>query len=343
MEKVMKGKEYLNLGIKSLTGELDKDEEKIFENWLTDSELNRKEYDSMKAFWNKTQPADELALPDVEADWEALDRRIRNDERQKQNSEKTDYLKSFTSFIFLPKLRPVTAAIALALIVVINMLIFTREEVRANKVTVQTLFQEHKTINLPDGSTVTLNNNSTLDYPNVFLDKTREVTLNGEAYFSIKKDGRPFIIKTSNATTTVLGTKFNIWSRDERTRVSVNEGKVKVAGQKNMDVVYLTRNQQSIVVEKSGPTEPTRVDSDFLVEWLNNKLVFSGSALADVVEELQRYYSKKIVIEGSKLPAYNLTGSFRNRDVDSVLTMICLALDVSYTKDEEGYVIKLRE
>src|SRR5690606_2603405 len=69
----------------------------------------------------------------------------------------------------------------------------------------------HQLLLLPDGSTVLLNNNSSLDFPQQFTGDTREVILKGEAYFDIKPDAsRPFIIHTGKVKTRVLGTAFNI-------------------------------------------------------------------------------------------------------------------------------------
>ncbi len=337
----MNNKKFLDLGLKSLTGELTADEEKYFNDMLSHSDQNQKEFDKLKLFWDRSKINSEVAI-DLDKDWELLNRRISDSEMIKEINTVPGLVQKIYNSLLTPKLRPAFFGLSVLLVLICSFLLFTKEGVKVKNLTAQTYSRDLKTILLPDGSSVILNNNSKLLYPNVFNNNSREVALEGEAFFSIKKDGRPFLIKTSNAKTTVVGTKFNIWARDQKTRVSVNEGKVKVSDAINKQVVYLSRNQQSVVLQNNKPSEPKIVDSDFLTEWIKEKLVFSNSPLNEVVSELRNYYSVNIAIDGTNLSTYNLTGSFKNHDIDSVLTMICLALDVNYIKNENGYVIKLR-
>lgn len=337
----MNNKKFLDLGLKSLAGELTGDEEKYFNDLIALSDQNQKEFERLKLFWNRSQINSEVAI-DLEEDWELLDQRILDSEVNRKTKTVPGLIQKIYDFLLIPKLRPAIYVASVALVLIFSFLLFTKEGVRTEKLTAQTYSKDIKTISLSDGSSVILNKDSKLFYPNVFNENSREVSLEGEAFFSIKKDGRPFIIKTSNAKTTVVGTKFNVWARDQKTRVSVNEGKVRVCDVINKQPVYLTRNEQSTVLQNNKPSDPKIVDSDFLTEWIKEKLVFSNSPLNEVVSELRSYYSVNIAVDGANLSNYNLTGSFKNHDVDSVLAMICLALDVNYSKNETGYVIKLR-
>lgn len=94
-------------------------------------------------------------------------------------------------------------------------------------------------VNLPDGSEIVLKANSSIKYPSHFPGKSREVSLEGEAFFKVKKDTEhPFIVKTENLTTEVLGTSFNIRSGQHYSVVTVATGRVKVSGDKDALVLW---------------------------------------------------------------------------------------------------------
>src|SRR5690606_6204958 len=91
-------------------------------------------------------------------------------------------------------------------------------------------FTKKDFIKLPDGSTVLLNDDSELSYSLPFDDGPREVTLKGEAFFDIIHDNnKPFIVRTGNISTNVLGTAFNINARNRNVVVTVERGLVQVS------------------------------------------------------------------------------------------------------------------
>ena len=93
-----------------------------------------------------------------------------------------------------------------------------------------------------DGTKVHLNAGTTLSYSKNFNSTSREVTLNGEAYFEVEKGSSPFIISTDLAKVTVLGTKFNVRSREDGFEIGVNEGKVKIENKtKSIDLKKVNR------------------------------------------------------------------------------------------------------
>jgi ferric-dicitrate binding protein FerR (iron transport regulator) len=336
----MNTKDYRELCIKSVTENINVDEEEILKSWLAESKYNKNEYEKIKNIWASSALTMVAQIPDIENEWDALNRRIENDRIEKTAKD------SILSKIFL-KIQPVFAtrwkpAIAFGLILLAAGIFFINREPAVPQIqTVATLNKEHKLIQLSDGSTVLLNSNSTLSYQQTFKGEVREVSLSGEAFFSVTKDTRPFVIMTSNAKTTVLGTKFDVWARDEKTRVFVKEGRVNLAWKHEQKTgVILSRNQLSVVKNNLQPTTPKKVESSYLLGWIENKLVFNHTPLNEIIDELQRFYDVKLSLASESLKTYTLTGSFKNNDVDSVLTMICLALDLKYAKQNNGYVIK---
>ena len=114
--------------------------------------------------------------------------------------------------------------------------------------TVSTL-AECRSIQLPDGTKVTLNHFSSLTYPERFRGKRREVTLNGEAYFEVSKNAEhPFIVQAEAVRVQVLGTHFNIESypNDPEVKTTLFEGSVAVTIANNPERIILRPNESAI-------------------------------------------------------------------------------------------------
>ncbi|NJO91798.1 MAG: FecR domain-containing protein [Chloroflexia bacterium] len=103
---------------------------------------------------------------------------------------------------------------------------------------------QHSAITLPDGSKVTLNANSQLSYHPYWWKYSRKLDFSGEAFFEVTK-GDKFSVVSKNGTTSVLGTSFNIFARDNDYRVHCITGKVKVE-KENSGVIILTQNEYTV-------------------------------------------------------------------------------------------------
>jgi transmembrane sensor len=242
------------------------------------------------------------------------------------------------------KFKPAFAGIIAILLLVVSVYIVNNNENTPRLKTVATMSKEHKEVHLPDGSVVLLNGDSRITYVDNFNENTREVNLKGEAFFSVTKDGRPFIVETENAKTTVLGTKFNVRSFEEKTEVFVKEGKVKVKQNNSTDgSVELTKGQFSTVVKDEPPASPKKIEP-YVLSWIDGKLEFNKTRLTEIADELQRFYNTKISIENNDdLKNYTLTGSFDHQEIDTLLAMICTALDIDFEKQNNGYILRSKK
>ncbi len=320
-------KQYRELCIKEITGNINESEKKILDSWLNEADENRKEFKRIKNIWIKTTP-DEIFIPNTETEWLALNRRLEN------NSP----LRKYSSIKM--KFKPAFAGIIAILLLVVSVYIVNNKEHTAQIKTIATISKEHKEAQLPDGSVVLLNSNSEIKFLDNFDETTREVNLKGEAFFSVTKDGRPFIVKTENAKTTVLGTKFNVRSYGKKTEVFVKEGKVNVKQNKLTDEsVELSKGQFSSVIKDQPPALPKEM-APYVLSWIDGKLEFNQTKLTEIVDELERFYETKITIQNDDLKNYTLTGSFNHQEIDTLLSMICSALDIDFEKQNDGYIIK---
>lgn len=191
-------------------------------------------------------------------------------------------------------------------------------------------------INLPDGSTVVLNENSKLEYPPDFSSKTRDVYLNGEAYFDIKHNPlKPFIVHTGSISTKVLGTAFNIQAYRSQpfVEVTVTRGKVEVKAkekvlgvlQKNEQITFSTATEN--YTKKTVSTEP-------VIAWRKNALYFDDITLAEAALVLANRYQVSIEFTNEKIRNCQFTAAFNDSTtLDHALTVICELNNTTYRRE----------
>jgi ferric-dicitrate binding protein FerR (iron transport regulator) len=338
------------LCIKVLTGNINPEESKLLHDWLSLSEENRNEFEKLKSVWEKTGFSGMPESPDIETEWLELNARIRSHENS-AGANLYPHEKSGRKFFiaFKPAL---TAAVLLVLLAAV-WLLWNPGTGKPELNSVSTGNSEHKEINFADGSHVLLNSGSSIQFPLKFDEKERNIRLKGEGFFSVAKDGRPFIICTENAAITVLGTKFNVRSRDGKTQVYVKDGRVKLARQNlNSSGVVLLKGELSTVVKNGIPAPPVNADPDMQLGWMEGRLAFNHTPLNEIAREMERFYNVRVVLQDSSLQSYTLTGSFKNSRIEDVLNMVCLALDLDYSQasgspdqpsGKNEYIIKLKK
>lgn len=150
---------------------------------------------------------------------------------------------------------------------------------------------------LPDGTHVWLNADSKITFPSLFAGKTRNVKVEGEAYFEVTKDAQhPFIVSTDYFTTTVLGTVFNIDAYSAKTaNVTLVSGSVAVKP-KNGATQKITPGQMA-KWNADGTMTISDVDVYPLTQWKDGFFYFNNDRLVDIMLELGRWYNVSIVFE----------------------------------------------
>ncbi|MGH2567202.1 MAG: FecR family protein [Bacteroidota bacterium] len=204
-----------------------------------------------------------------------------------------------------------------------------------------------------DGTTALLNSSTTIRFREKFMNRYREVYLEGEAYFDVVPLAAeaqsemttaysPFIVRAGDAVVQVLGTVFNVkaWPDNGNVEVVVAKGKVAVhsiADAERAEVV-VTDGEMSKVVQGNKPLVPLRVDLNSSLAWLDGRLVFHNTPLRDVARSLERRYDLQCNVMDHRLLALPLTASFKEESVAEVLKAIALSLDIDYQKS--GRVVK---
>ena len=201
-------------------------------------------------------------------------------------------------------------------------------------------------ISLPDGSQVWLNAETKFRYPEKFKRGSREVHLEGEAYFEVAKDAEhPFIIHSGPIITTVLGTSFNIqaYPDEENIEVAVISGKVaveKVSTQTSPDQLILSPNQKAVLLKTSRKLirEEFRSAEKYLA-WKDGRLIADNLSVTNILVLLNRSYDANITLENDALGECHVTAEFEAMPLERVLDFLCAILKTTYSKKGGGYII----
>lgn len=194
-------------------------------------------------------------------------------------------------------------------------------------------------IKLADGSVVTLNKNSHLDYPAKFTGKTREVYLTGEAYFDVRHDPlHPFLVHTGQITTRVLGTAFNIKSAGSLIQVTVTRGKVKVSTPKKTLGIVLPNHQISYN-EINNQSSIDILNAKTTVLWKETDLVMDHMTLKEAAAVLTERYGVKVILDNEKIGSCRFSATFLNTTgLEQVIKVLSHLNNLSYKWSKEGDV-----
>lgn len=191
---------------------------------------------------------------------------------------------------------------------------------------------EQKSFSLPDQSEVVLNADSKITYNEKKWDKSRFISLEGEAYFSVSK-GKTFEVETSQGIVTVIGTRFNVQSRSNHFHVSCYEGIVNVNF--NNQNIQLTGGN-SVIIE-AGNIVAQPLISVSQPGWMFQESTFENTKISFVLEELKRQYTIQITLNNID-ENLRFTGAFTHKNLESALKTICLPLQLNYSIDSQGNV-----
>jgi hypothetical protein len=201
---------------------------------------------------------------------------------------------------------------------------------------------------LADGTSVNLNAGSVFKYPSNFDERsTREVLLEGEAYFKVAKDKNiPFIVKTEKLETRVYGTEFNVsaYLNDNSTEVVLVEGIVAVRestkkGNFSRDNYIIRPFQKASKGKTLGNITIENVDINTHVAWKSGVLMFDNEDISSVFKKLERHFNVKIKNDYSELNKHAYTGVFRSENIEEILNTIRAHTNFYYVKKGNKIII----
>lgn len=199
-----------------------------------------------------------------------------------------------------------------------------------------------KELHLPDGSLIWLNEGTTLRYPEAFGAESREVMLEGEAFFEVTEDKtRPFIIHSPGMRTRVLGTSFNVqaYKAGATARVVVVSGTVEVSLPE--EAASRATVKESLILKANEMGTLSRSDKTLKGEklrstgrytaWKDGKLIFRQTAMSEVVLRLEKALGLKIKLENPAIGRCRITGRFdKDQTAELTIAAICRSIEASY-------------
>jgi transmembrane sensor len=309
----------------------------LWEGWLEANPSRRPEIEKARIivhtlhFQGKAVPA-----YDIEQQWKRLESAMASPESVAP--ETTTPQKANIRWIF--KLLAAACLVLGAFFAVNRYLIAPREQASV------TVPVEQKAANgqqiklvLPDGTRVRLNAGSSISFPKKFAKNIREVELAGEAFFDVTRNEKaPFVIRTGEVTTKVLGTSFNIraYPENEAVQVAVVEGKVKVnakigsADQKAC--VFLSKSEMATFQKEAGELIVSTYDEKEQIGWKDGMLYFQKSDFGSTIIKLERWYGVKFeVAPGVRMDTdWRFSGKFQNKPLDYILGVMSYPNRFSY-------------
>ncbi len=192
-------------------------------------------------------------------------------------------------------------------------------------------------LRLEDGTLVALNAASSIRYPTSFKSDKRDVFVEGEAFFEVQSDKqRPFRVHSQKQTIEVLGTSFNLISREKYAKTTLIEGRVKIVAE-GKDY-FLKPGQQAVV---AGEVEITDVHTASSVAWKNEQFVFDNSSFKEILREVENWYDVQMVFFDQDLDDLQLSGTVsRNVKLSELLKVIEINSNYKFEIKERRVLVK---
>nr|WP_319998499.1 FecR domain-containing protein [uncultured Draconibacterium sp.] len=185
-------------------------------------------------------------------------------------------------------------------------------------------------VTLPDGSEVFLNSNAKLTFPSRFEGDKREVHLEGEGMFTVKKTGTPFQVVSGNSVTTVLGTVFNIKNNENIDEVTLCSGSVEVTNSTGSESHILVPEQQASVSDIRVDIE--KVNLKEIIAWTEGKYYFRNIPFEEITEKLHDWYDVEFQFENDIVKNVPFTGMInRNSKLETIFELFEMSYNLNFT------------
>jgi transmembrane sensor len=321
-----------------LSGELSSEEVAEVELWLSASSEHRELVDQLHAAWRRTAELPEIIESvDVQAAWSRAAVRL---PEETPNIHKRP---SFTleSVVSRQRMKPALAAAA-AVLVAVSAAALWRLTLHTSNLApgivpssaasvYATGRGERGAVTLPDGTRLILAPDSRLRAPRAFGRATRDVELEGAAFFQVAHNpAHPFLVHAANAVTQVLGTEFSVtaYPGERQVEVVVKTGRVGVRG------AVLTHGQLGRVEANGAVSVLQNVDLDRYFAWTEGRLVFEDATLGEALPKLSRWFDLDFRISDSSLANRQLTASFHDQPSANALDLLASSLDLRYERHD---------
>lgn len=192
-------------------------------------------------------------------------------------------------------------------------------------------------VELSDGTVVTLNANSEMTFPTAFHGDSRSVTLKGEAFFEVTKNSIPFIVRTDGAMVKVHGTKFNVNSTmKNEIRTTLVTGSVSVIPNNNREMM-LSPGEMAVVNRSSGEINVERVSTNKITAWLTNSFSWIDTDIRILLSDIGSWYGVEFSYSSQLFDSVKTTATFdKELQLDHIISSLGTVLKVNFIKTESN-------
>ncbi|OHX68294.1 FecR family protein [Flammeovirga pacifica] len=308
---------------KHLSGEISPKEEIQLQEWMKESNEHQLHFEGMKAVWEATH---QLKVEvDIDKAWNKMSLEI---DKKPQKTIK-----------FIPW-QTISAVVAAMLLLFLGIRFFQQDDTTQDTLYTKIESQDTPLLDtLNDGSIITLNQQSALAVQS-FEGNSREMTLDGEAYFEVShNENQPFIVHTKYGDVTVLGTKFNVNTLNNKVTVTVTEGLVKLTAP-NKEYVLLPKGKKGIYEPNTASPSEQEVNVINEMFWKDQQLEFKDAPFQEVISTIENAYQVNIEVNNENLYQKNITSSFDHDSIESIFQVleVTLNLRVQKTADKQYLV-----
>lgn len=300
--------------------------------WLNGelSEEERRQFEAQEdyAIYQKiARTTEELKLParDKTKQWEALQESMKDGAKEARQSAKIVGLNNWWKY----------AAAACMVLLVGYWFLLPQDGLRSHR----TAAASQERISLPDGSTVVLNAESSIQYDAASFAEERNLNLEGEAFFEVKK-GSSFTVITPNGSVLVLGTSFNVYARKDKIDLLCYTGKVGLSFDDFKAMEVLLPGDRVVAAKQKIVQKMQVALTQAKPAWTQGQSKFEQVNFVEVIESLERQFGVSISYpsEVAQLPLYN--GGFPHRDLATALEIVCSSVGYQYRINGKQVVLE---
>lgn len=323
--------------IKYLNGEATFEEKQQMLSWLKEDKENKKIFSELRDIWIASVSS---AISDQE---------VRNAfSRFKQNVDPREHRKAgYRRISFLQ----IAASVAVLIVCTLGGYLVGKQTLSGGSTeSVLVMNQvvmgnESKgVVTLPDGTTVWLNANSKISYPETFPEDIRKVKLQGEAYFDVVHNTHsPFIVESEQMEVNVLGTQFDAknYAVQPYLETTLLAGKVKVRFSSDSEFVSLEPNQTISFDKQKNAFSIHEVEAKDYIIWTNDKLIFTNELLSDVLYKMEKWYNIRITCADGVTLDQRLSFTIRREPKEEIFKLLELIAPIK--SNVEGYNVFIRK
>jgi len=315
---------------------------KLMQDALTEEERialqsSRRVTKEMERQWNNAPDAVESDRPDEPSIWRNICKEVwQHDEGRK---------------VVFYKIYSMVASILLVLGVAGTVYFALQDKANVPMYVVSSGIQNMESVSLPDGTKVQMGPGSRLTYPARFSGKTREITLDGQAFFDVAKNReKPFIVHTEDMSVEALGTAFELFSYNMENKMEaiLLNGKIKVSvadkETNQMKEYFVSPDEKILVDRQTGKITKQIVDADKYTAWRKQKMLsFENEKLSMIIPRLEQWYGRKGMCQKDLADKYRFTFKVRDESLDRILFMIKASSPLQYKEEKNGdYTLTLK-